>query len=86
MPTQDMNETDRREDEIGRNAATPPTAVGQVGGAPAGVVGDPNLGRPADASTAVKDLDPAEAEWEKRIRRPIDQPADTKPESGDPSA
>ena len=85
MPTQDMNESDRREDEIGRNPATPPTAVGQVGGAPVGVVGDPTMGRP-DTSTAVHDMDPAEAEFEKRINRPLGQPADTKPEDGDPSA
>ena len=85
MPIQDMHERDGREDEAGRNPANPPTGVGQVGGSPAAVVGDPVWDRPAD-TTAVKDVDPAEAEFEKRIHRPLGQPADTKPESGDPSA
>ena len=87
MPTQDINEADRREDEIGRNPATPPTAVGQTGGVPVGVVGDPNMTRPADPTPTVKDMDPAEAEWEKRINRPIDQAgADRRPDDADPSA
>jgi hypothetical protein len=54
---------------------------------PGGTIADPNTGRPIDTDSAMQDLDPAEAEFEKRISKPLgSSPETTQKPQGDPSA